>query len=202
MLLEEQDRSLWDRNWSSAASLTSRVPRRGETLSRYHAEAGIAAEHCLAPSYAETNWEQIVRLYDVLERIAPSPLNRLESCDCARRVARARRGARRARCDRGAELATGLLSVGCNARRASSQARRSRSRAMRTRSAPLRPRRRILRKRCSNGASRKCSPRKHSSRRELRPAQKSERGVRRTADSNIELKHRRRSRPLAWGTWV
>ena len=38
-------------------------------------EAGIAAEHCLAPSYAETNWSEIVRLYDVLERIAPSPLN-------------------------------------------------------------------------------------------------------------------------------
>ena len=44
-------------------------------MSRYHAEAGIAAEHCLAPSYAETNWEEIVRLYEVLERIAPSPLN-------------------------------------------------------------------------------------------------------------------------------
>ena len=35
----------------------------------------MAAEHCLAPSYAETNWEEIVRLYEVLERIAPSPLN-------------------------------------------------------------------------------------------------------------------------------
>ena len=48
---------------------------RGETVSRYHAEAGVAAEHCLAPSYAETNWAEIVRLYDVLERVAPSPLN-------------------------------------------------------------------------------------------------------------------------------
>ncbi len=37
--------------------------------------AAIAAEHCLAPSYAETNWEDIVRLYEVLERVAPSPLN-------------------------------------------------------------------------------------------------------------------------------
>jgi predicted RNA polymerase sigma factor len=48
---------------------------RGDTVSRYHAEAGVAAEHCLAPSYAETNWAQIVRLYDVLEQVAPSPLN-------------------------------------------------------------------------------------------------------------------------------
>jgi len=44
-------------------------------VTRYHTEAGVAAEHCLAPSYAETNWEEIVRLYEVLERIAPSPLN-------------------------------------------------------------------------------------------------------------------------------
>jgi RNA polymerase sigma-70 factor (ECF subfamily) len=35
----------------------------------------VAAEHCLAPSYRETNWAEIVRLYEVLERVAPSPLN-------------------------------------------------------------------------------------------------------------------------------
>ena len=44
-------------------------------MSRYHTEAGIAAEHCLAPSYRETDWAEIIRLYELLERIAPSPLN-------------------------------------------------------------------------------------------------------------------------------
>jgi RNA polymerase sigma-70 factor (ECF subfamily) len=75
LLLEEQDRSLWDRELVERGLAHLASSARGETLSRYHAEAGVAAEHCLAPSYAETNWEQIVRLYEVLERIAPSPLN-------------------------------------------------------------------------------------------------------------------------------
>lgn len=75
LLLEEQDRSLWDRELVQRGLDHLARSARGETLSRYHAEAGVAAEHCLAPSYEETNWEQIVRLYEVLERVAPSPLN-------------------------------------------------------------------------------------------------------------------------------
>jgi RNA polymerase sigma-70 factor (ECF subfamily) len=75
LLLEAQDRSLWDRELIERGLAHLTRSARGETLSRYHAEAGIAAEHCLAPSYPATNWEKIVRLYDVLERIAPSPLN-------------------------------------------------------------------------------------------------------------------------------
>ncbi|HEX4354857.1 MAG TPA: RNA polymerase subunit sigma-24, partial [Polyangiales bacterium] len=43
----------------------------------YHAEAGIAAEHGFAPSYADTRWDEIAKLYEVLDRIAPSPLNTL-----------------------------------------------------------------------------------------------------------------------------
>src|SRR5262249_56921389 len=66
---------LWDRELVQRGLAHLARAARGETLSRYHAEAGISAEHCLAPSYAETNWEEIVRLYEVLERIAPSPLN-------------------------------------------------------------------------------------------------------------------------------
>jgi RNA polymerase sigma-70 factor (ECF subfamily) len=75
LLLDEQDRSLWDRGLIQQGLDHLMRSARDETLSRFHAEAGIAAEHCLAPTYAETNWEQIVRLYEVLERIAPSPLN-------------------------------------------------------------------------------------------------------------------------------
>jgi RNA polymerase sigma-70 factor (ECF subfamily) len=75
LLLEEQDRSLWDGDLVRRGLDHLARSARGETVSRYHAEAGIAAEHCLAPSYGETNWQEIVRLYDVLERVAPSPLN-------------------------------------------------------------------------------------------------------------------------------
>jgi RNA polymerase sigma factor (sigma-70 family) len=75
LVLEEQDRSVWDRELIQRGLDHLVRSARGDALSRYHAEAGIAAEHCLASSYADTNWEEIIRLYDVLERIAPSPLN-------------------------------------------------------------------------------------------------------------------------------
>jgi len=47
----------------------------GEVFSRFHAEAGIAAEHCFAPSFAATRWKEISDLYAMLERIDPSPLH-------------------------------------------------------------------------------------------------------------------------------
>jgi RNA polymerase sigma-70 factor (ECF subfamily) len=75
LLLEEQDRSLWDQELIQRGLAELARSARGETLSRYHLEAGIAAEHCLAPSYSRTSWEEIVRLYELLERVAPSPLN-------------------------------------------------------------------------------------------------------------------------------
>ena len=49
----------------------------GYTISRYHVEAGIAAEHCLSPSFKETRWDNIVTSYELLERIAPSPFHLL-----------------------------------------------------------------------------------------------------------------------------
>jgi len=75
LLLQEQDRSLWDRALVQRGLAHLVRSASGETVSRYHAEAGVAAEHCLAASYAQTNWAEIVRLYEVLERVAPSPLN-------------------------------------------------------------------------------------------------------------------------------
>lgn len=47
----------------------------GEVFSRFHAEAGIAAEHCLAPSFQETKWSEIVALYEALERMSSSPIH-------------------------------------------------------------------------------------------------------------------------------
>ncbi len=77
LLLEEQDRSLWDRgriaiglDWLAKAS-------EGDYFSRFHAEAGVAAEHCLAPSFSETRWDRVAECYALLERIAPSAIHRL-----------------------------------------------------------------------------------------------------------------------------
>ncbi|HLK40079.1 MAG TPA: sigma-70 family RNA polymerase sigma factor [Polyangiaceae bacterium] len=77
LVLEEQDRSLWDRRLVQRGLDHLRLSARGERFSRYHAEAGIAAEHCLAPTFAQTRWDEIARLYEVLDRIAPSPLHTL-----------------------------------------------------------------------------------------------------------------------------
>jgi len=77
LLLEEQDRSLWNREGLQIGMQWLTRAASGEVFSRYHAEAGIAAEHCLAPSFRETRWKEIVDLYAMLEGIAPSPLHKM-----------------------------------------------------------------------------------------------------------------------------
>jgi RNA polymerase sigma factor (sigma-70 family) len=77
LLLEEQDRSLWEPERLGLATAWLARSASGDGFSRYHAEAGIAAEHCLAPSFAQTQWTKIAELYALLERIAPSPLHTL-----------------------------------------------------------------------------------------------------------------------------
>ena len=77
LLLEEQDRSLWDRERMRLGAEWLARAASGEVFSRFHAEAGIAAEHCFAPSFRQTRWEEIADLYSMLERIAPSPLHTL-----------------------------------------------------------------------------------------------------------------------------
>ena len=49
----------------------------GDELTRYHVEAGIAWEHCRAPTFADTDWRRIAEGYDELDRIAPSPIHAL-----------------------------------------------------------------------------------------------------------------------------
>jgi RNA polymerase sigma-70 factor (ECF subfamily) len=77
LLLEEQDRSLWDRERIRLGVEWLERSASGDVFSRFHAEAGIAAEHCFAPSYQQTRWKEIADLYAMLERISPSPLHTL-----------------------------------------------------------------------------------------------------------------------------
>lgn len=77
LLLEEQDRRLWDQDMIRCGLEWLRRSGRGDEFSRYHAEAAVAMEHCLAPSYAHTNWRAIVENYELLERFEPSPLHAL-----------------------------------------------------------------------------------------------------------------------------
>jgi RNA polymerase sigma-70 factor (ECF subfamily) len=77
LLLEEQDRALWDRRAIQIGLSWLERSATGDVFSRYHAEAGIAAEHCLAPSLAATRWDRIVECYELLEWLAPSAIHTL-----------------------------------------------------------------------------------------------------------------------------
>jgi RNA polymerase sigma factor (sigma-70 family) len=77
LLLEEQDRTLWNQVEIRTGLSWLARSAEGDDFSRYHAEAGIAAEHCLAPSFRETRWERIVDCYELLDRVAPSALHTL-----------------------------------------------------------------------------------------------------------------------------
>jgi RNA polymerase sigma factor (sigma-70 family) len=77
LLLEEQDRSMFDQQEIARGLSWLALSAAGDVFSRYHAEAGIAAEHCLAASFAETRWERIVECYELLDRLAPSALHTL-----------------------------------------------------------------------------------------------------------------------------
>jgi RNA polymerase sigma factor (sigma-70 family) len=77
LLMKEQDRSRWDRSLIGEGVLYLRRAARGSRFSRYHIEAAIAVEHCMAPTYEETPWAEIAQLYLALDRVAPSPLNGL-----------------------------------------------------------------------------------------------------------------------------
>ena len=77
LLLEEQDRALWDRDLIAQGFHCLTRSARGPVFSRYHAEAAVAAEHCRARSFEDTNWKAVIEAYETLERFAPSPLHAL-----------------------------------------------------------------------------------------------------------------------------
>jgi RNA polymerase sigma factor (sigma-70 family) len=74
LLLHEQDRTLWDRSLISEGFVWLAKSARGTTMSRFHAEAGIAACHAVALSHDATDWPRILWLYDALRKVAPSPV--------------------------------------------------------------------------------------------------------------------------------
>jgi RNA polymerase sigma-70 factor (ECF subfamily) len=73
VLLEEQDRTRWDH-----AQIDEALPLVDEALGgglgAFALQAAIAALHCQAARAEDTDWPQIVRLYDLLERVEPSPI--------------------------------------------------------------------------------------------------------------------------------
>ncbi|MFE7168419.1 RNA polymerase sigma factor [Streptomyces sp. NPDC057616] len=75
--LQDQDRSLWNRETIDAATrLLTRAIRRRQP-GPYQLQAAIVACHAEAARWEDTDWEQIVLLYDMLLHLAPSPVTRL-----------------------------------------------------------------------------------------------------------------------------
>jgi len=81
ILLENQDRSLWNREQiAEGVALLEKALKYGQKSRRfgsYTLQAAIAAVHAQAESVARTDWQQIVALYDQLVRIQPSPVVQL-----------------------------------------------------------------------------------------------------------------------------
>jgi RNA polymerase sigma-70 factor (ECF subfamily) len=74
LLLEEQDRSRWDRQAiGEGRQLVDQALRRGRP-GRFALQAAIAAVHAEAPSYAATDWPEVLGLYDLLLAVWPSPV--------------------------------------------------------------------------------------------------------------------------------
>jgi RNA polymerase sigma factor (sigma-70 family) len=87
LLLEEQDRSRWDRRAIAEGLPLVREALRARPPSRYALQAAIAAVHAESPTWNETDWGEILALYDVLTRLWPSPvvaLNRAVALGFAR----------------------------------------------------------------------------------------------------------------------
>jgi RNA polymerase sigma factor (sigma-70 family) len=77
VLLQHQDRSLWNREAITEASrLLARAAKR-QRPGPYQLQAAIVACHAEAERWEDTDWEQIVLLYDMLLHLAPSPVTRL-----------------------------------------------------------------------------------------------------------------------------
>jgi RNA polymerase sigma-70 factor (ECF subfamily) len=77
LLLEDQDRSLWNQELIARARWFLDQSATGRTVSTFHLEAGIALFHCSATSFAETDWKEILKLYDMLVQMRPSPIYQL-----------------------------------------------------------------------------------------------------------------------------
>ena len=74
VLLDDQDRALWNRALIEEGRALVVTALRGSAPGPYTVQAAIAALHDEAASVATTDWPQVVALYDVLSSVAPSPL--------------------------------------------------------------------------------------------------------------------------------
>ena len=91
VLLQDQDRSLWCKELISDAIRLIERAAAARTPGPYQIEAAIAACHAEAVSFIDTDWPQIVALYDMLIQLAPSPVAQMNRAIALRYVEGPRR---------------------------------------------------------------------------------------------------------------
>lgn len=74
ILLENQDRSLWNRSLINLGYVHLKEASKGKDISEYHLEAAISSYHSSAKSFKETNFKAIIYCYDLLLQIKPSSI--------------------------------------------------------------------------------------------------------------------------------
>ena len=74
VLLDDQDRALWNRGQIDEGARLVERALASRRIGPYTLQAAIAGVHAAAPTAADTDWAQIVGLYDVLVRAEPSPV--------------------------------------------------------------------------------------------------------------------------------
>jgi RNA polymerase sigma-70 factor (ECF subfamily) len=72
--LQDQDRSRWDQQLIASGMFHLMQSATGAELSVYHLQAAIASAHCRAQTYDQTNWPEILGLYDQLSQLDKSPI--------------------------------------------------------------------------------------------------------------------------------
>ncbi|MDX1382987.1 MAG: DUF6596 domain-containing protein, partial [Thermoanaerobaculia bacterium] len=77
LLLEDQDRGAWNRDWIHRGLGHLRRSMTAERLTPFHLEAGIAACHAGAATWEATDWDRILEYYDRRLELAPPPVRRL-----------------------------------------------------------------------------------------------------------------------------
>jgi RNA polymerase sigma factor (sigma-70 family) len=77
IVLEEQDRGLWNQQLISQGLQFLSQSAGGDSVTAWHLEAAIAAEHCISPDFESTNWNKIYDYYIALERLKPSSVIKL-----------------------------------------------------------------------------------------------------------------------------
>ncbi len=91
VLLQDQDRAAWDHAAiADATALLTRTARRHRSPGPYQLQAAIAACHCEAPTWADTDWPQILVLYSMLLQLQPTAVTRLHRAVALRYVEDAR----------------------------------------------------------------------------------------------------------------